>query len=180
MTEKNDLEFGPREKFFQDLRWCAEARSPYTDRLLAIKQLNVTLDGSALRVEATDGHRIHRILIQDPPSLLVPGNYLVKKNTAKRLVLMRSNLDFKYPDTGVIWNYQVPAEPTLKALKFGNVADWSSSVREIARLPWTSDTINWRFFDFFEGIWDLWFSGDAIPLFLKNGDKSAAIMPLKF
>jgi len=163
---------------FDDLRFAVAARAKEGERYSLLYVHVRRWDDGQVVVESCDRHRYHATANPGLPALLDDGFYAVVKNTKTMLHLERIE---KAVEDAPMWPpvensilQMVPVNPAL-TVKFGG--DFTrDAIGDIARLE-EGLTFNWKFFDDFEGEWDIHYRDKMSPLWLCNCTKMAAIMP---
>ena len=168
----------------EGLKFVTEALSK-DDARPSLQLLHVTEEF----IEATDGHRLHRIDNKKPGTdderLIEPGLYhVLKAKKAEVIISEYTSNDVTYPDTNRIWpDVSGKKEFNLRDAKFNNSnmdldVFYSRLVKEMNE----SESVCYKYFkSIYEAGFDKVFISEAYSaLVFLNGEKSALLMPIRF
>ena len=132
--------------------------------------INVTTWGA----EATDGHRLHRLLLDHTWE---PGLYRVIKNTKSLMVLIKDDTGMEYPNTDQIWPDETVLE--FQELPSGN-GDVNLLLKDVYRALPANTTINYLYVLDVVGDYNWTYAPPTEdiykPIVFRNGIERAALI----
>jgi hypothetical protein len=167
-----------KDKGFDAVRFCATATA-LDDKRYALSHLQVK-DGI---MTGTDGQRLHSAFATIPD-----GYYKVEKVLKREVILTETKKDFPYPDTGrVFFDMRRYRKIRVRNQGYGShaFAQWKSALYAmIVRAMDTKLTLHFELLDFLDKeYFEAYVSEpgyeDQGPVYFANGNKWAAIMPLR-